>query len=124
MTVRLRCISPMGSRDLSQIPAVARIVEVGEEIDVPDDVAGAPAGTYRALTAAEHAAFDARLLGGLRTRGGDIGPDGEGRPLEVRDPGSGLLAQPEHWQVVELEPEPSPVPEPEPTKAAAKTTRK
>ncbi len=110
MTVRLRCISPMGARDLSQIPAVARIVEVGEEIDVPDDVAGAPAGTYREPTAAEQAAFDAHLLGGLRTRGGDIGPGGEERPLEVRDPGSGLLAQPEHWQVVQPEAETAPAP--------------
>ena len=58
----------------------------------------------------EQAAFDAHLLGGLRTRGGDIGPGGEERPLEVRDPGSGLLAQPEHWQVVQPEAETAPAP--------------
>ena len=77
-----------------------RIVEVGEEIEVSVEVAGAPAGTYRALTDAEAHALSLGLLGGLRLRGGDTGPDGQERPLEVRDPGRGLLAQPEHWQPV------------------------
>lgn len=95
-----RCVSPFGARDLSDVPGVARIVEVGEEITVPDAVAGLAPGTYRAPTAAEAAALACGALGGVRTRGGDEGPDGKARPLEVRDPGSGLLAQPEHWLLV------------------------
>lgn len=105
-TVRLRCISPIGARDLTHLPDVGRVVEVGEEIDVPVDVAGQAAGTYRASTDAEAAAHAAGMLGGIRTRGGDTGPDGEVRPLEVRDPGSGLLAQPEHWERADVGTEP------------------
>ncbi len=96
--VRLRCISPLGARDLRHVPEVARIVEVGEEITVPAEVAGVRAGTYRPPTEAELEAYNAGILGGIRTRGDDTGPDGEERPLEVRDPGTGLLAQPEHWE--------------------------
>ena len=97
--VRLRCISPMGDRDLTHIPEVGRIVAVGEVIEVPAVVAGAKAGTYRAPTDAELASPTG--FAGLRTRGGDTGPDGQERPLDVRDPGSGLLAQLEHWQRVD-----------------------
>lgn len=97
--VRLRCISPMGDRDLTHIPEVGRIVAVSEVIEVPAAVAGARAGTYRAPTDAELASPTG--FAGLRTRGGDTGPDGQERPLEVRDPGSGLLAQLEHWERVD-----------------------
>ena len=70
----LRCISPIGARDLRGVPGVDRIVEVGEEITVSAEAAGTPAGTYRPPTATELAS--PMGLGGLRTRGGDTGPDG------------------------------------------------
>ena len=106
--VRLRCISPLGARDLRHVPEVARIVEVGEEITVPAEVAGVRAGTYRPPTEAELEAYNAGILGGIRTRGDDTGPDGEERPLQVRDPGTGLLGQPEHWEPLDGAPDVEP----------------
>lgn len=97
----LRCISPLGARDLTGVDGVDRIVEVGEVIEVSEAVAGRPAGTYRAPTEAELSAPGG--LAGLRTRGGDVDRGGKPRPLEVRDVGSGLLAQPEHWQAEAVE---------------------
>ena len=82
--VRLRCISPMGDRDLTHIPEVGRIVAVSEVIEVPAAVAGAKAGTYRAPTAAELASPTG--FAGLRTRGGDTGPDGQERPPRSATP--------------------------------------
>ena len=64
----------MGDRDLTHIPEVGRIVAVSEVIEVPAAVAGAKAGTYRAPTDAELASRPG--FAGLRTRGGDTGPDG------------------------------------------------
>lgn len=130
--VRLRCISPLGARDLRHVPEVARIVEVGEEITVPTEVAGVRAGTYRPPTEAELEAHNAGILGGIRTRGDDTGPDGEERPLEVRDPGTGLLAQPEHWEPLDGAPavvdkdedEPKTLPEVPATAEAFRRTRR